>query len=164
MDLTAALAREHTAPGTVYSGVSEMAINRVVILAVVMACGVITTACRSANEILTIDDFDLDRSDAVVLHIAPGLVLDAIDCDTSLHGRSTKDRPLTVRMRPGKHTLTLRYRSESGSDPAYVTIITTTEIYTEPGVEYSVGFALSGDTWTPNILKHPSESRPQTAK
>ena len=129
---------------------------RKAILAVVTAGTTALTACSSTNEIVAADGSDLAQ--ASVLRIAPGFVLDAIDGDSSLHGRSTEDRPLTVYVAPGQHTLTLRYRSESATDPAYVTMITTTEsapldfeVSTEPGIEYDVGFVLRGDTWTPNI-------------
>lgn len=127
-----------------------------VILAVLTAGVAGFTACSSTNEIVAADSSGAEPES--VLHIAPGFVLDAIDGDSSLHGISTEDRPLTAHLAPGSHTLTLRYRSESATGPAQFTIITTTEstpvdfdVSTAPGVEYTVSFVLEGDTWTPNI-------------
>jgi hypothetical protein len=117
---------------------------------VASACGV--------HQVHVTDGSDLATGDAARLEIEPGLVIDAIDGDTSLRGASTEKRPLTIHVKPGRHTLTLRYKSQSAVDQKVVQTITTTEsdplefeVSVDRGATYSVYRTVNGDLWWPHI-------------
>jgi hypothetical protein len=119
---------------------------------VASACGV--------HQVQVTDGSDLAAGDAAQLEIEAGLVIDAIDGDTSLRGASTEQRPLTIHVKPGRHTLTLRYKSQSAVDQKIMQTITTTEsdplefeISVDRGATYSVYRTVNGDLWWPHIRR-----------
>jgi len=114
-----------------------------------------TVGCAST----VIDAFDESTVNAdatATIRIAPGLVVDAVDGNSKWKGSSTTDRPLTVRLPSGTHTLTLRFRQEGGTDQKIGYEFTTTEsepfdfeIHVRAGRLYSIGFRDSGNGWRP---------------
>ena len=119
-----------------------------------------TALACSAHQVEVTDGSDLTASESARIEIVSGLVLDAVDGDTTVHGSPTKQRPLTLHVAPGMHTLTLHYRSQSGSDQRIMQTVTTTEsdpldfeISVDGGESYTVYPTVNGDIWGPHIRK-----------
>jgi len=121
----------------------------------VVFLAVSTLGCGSTN-IDAFDESDVDPGATALVHVAPNLVIDAVDGNREWKGSSTTGRPLTIRLPSGTHTLTLRFRVDAGEDQKITFEFTTTEsdpvdleIYVQTGHEYRIEYRDSGSGWRP---------------
>jgi hypothetical protein len=120
----------------------------VFLLALTFGCG--------STDINAYDESVVDPGATAVVRIAPNLVVEAVDGNPEWKGSSTANRPLTIRLPSGSHTVTLRFRQDGATDKKIVVDFTTIEsdpvdleVFVRSGHEYSVGFRDSSGGWRP---------------
>ena len=97
-------------------------------------------------------------SEIALVSCQPGLAVVAVDDDRSVHGVSSEARPLVLELLPGRHTVTVRFHSVSGTDQVLMSTFTTTEsesidleIHAQAGHAYRLVFSTYGDRWRPSL-------------
>ncbi len=113
----------------------------------------LTLGCGS-TDINAFDESAIDPGSTAIVRIAPNLVVDTVDGNPVWKGSSTASRPLTIRLPPGTHTVTLRFRHDGATDQKVAYEFTTTEsdpvdleIYVQSGHVYSIDYRDSGNGW-----------------
>ncbi len=120
-----------------------------------LCLAVLALGCGSID-INAFDESVVGPGMTAAVQISPHLFVDAVDGNPEWSGRSTVDRPLTIHLPSGTHTVTLHFRSDGATHQKITYEFTTTEsdpvdleIHVRPGHAYSIGYRDSGNGWRP---------------
>lgn len=113
--------------------------------------------CES-TDINAYDESAVGPGETAIVRIAPNLTVDAVDGNPEWKGSSTVSRPLTIRLPPGQHTVTLRFKIDGATDQKIAVEFTTIEsdpidreIFVRAGHVYSIEIRDSGSGWRPTF-------------
>jgi len=153
----------NTQQSAAYTRTGSRMLKRLALLSGPLLLVAAATGC-GPHEIRVQSAAELPPAETAAIRIAPGLVLDAIDGDHDHRGKSTTQRPLTVILPPGKHTLTLHFRQDTGSDQPLMNTFTTTEsgpvdveLNALAGRVYAIDYDDYGDNWQPRLREVESD-------